>query len=371
MSDPVHTVIVGWGRWGRLCHGLLASSTTGMTLHGVVSSDPAKRANAAETLDCRTYKTPEEAFDDPAAELVVLATPTDTHAGLAIAALSAGKHVLVEKPMAATLAEVDRMTAAATEAGRILSVFQNRRFDGDFLTLRQLFDDGRLGDLRWLEMAWQGFGPPGGWRGEDDRGGGRLLDLGPHLIDQMLLLIGDRIEGVWCRLRHEFESSAVESEAMLVLQFAGGRTGVIDVSSLAALPKPRFYARGTKATFEKYGFDPQEAALSRGSAAIDAAREAPESFGRLREGQRQTFKSYPLDEAETIPTQQGSWRRFYEHLRDAIRTDAPPPVTPAEARRVVAVIEAARQSAASGRVEPVDGESLRKVVHGVDDALRI
>lgn len=355
MTEPVRTVIVGWGRWGRLCHGLLASSTAGVTLHGVVSSDPEKRAAAAKQYGCRAYATSAEAFDDPAVELVVLATPTDTHADLAVAALSAGKHVLVDKPIAATLAEVDRMNTAAAEAGRILSVFQNRRFDGDFLTLQRLLNDGLLGDLRWLEMAWQGFGPPRGWRGSDAHGGGRLLDLGAHLIDQALVLIGDRVEGVWCRMRHEFDSTSVESDAMLVVQFATGRTAVIDVSSLAALAKPRFYARGTKATFEKFGFDPQEAALAEGAAAVDVARASPESFGRLRLGQRQTFKSHPM-EAETIPTQQGSWRRFYEQLRDAIRTDTRPPVTPAEGRRVMAIIEAARRSAATGRTEPVNGE---------------
>ena len=237
MSELVRIAIVGWGRWGRVCHGLLASATPGCALHAVVSGDAEKRQKVEAEHRCRTYATPAEAFADDLVDLVVLATPNDAHADLACAALAAGKHVLVDKPLAPTLPECDRMIAAAQDAGRALCVFNNRRYDGDFRTARRLVADGRLGDLRWAEMAWQGGGPPGGWRGDATRGGGRFVDLGSHLIDQLLLLIPDTIAGVYCRLMREFEHKDVESDALLIVHFAGGATGVIDCSSRAAIPQ--------------------------------------------------------------------------------------------------------------------------------------
>ena len=354
MSDLVRIAVIGWGRWGRVCHGLLASTTPGCALHAVVSGDAEKRAKVETEHGCRTYATPAKAFADDAVDLVVLATPNDAHADLACAALAAGKHVLVDKPLAPTLAECDRMIGAAQDAGRTLCVFNNRRYDGDFRTARRLVDDGRLGDLRWAEMAWQGGGAPGGWRGDAMRGGGRFIDLGSHLIDQLLLLIPDRIEGVYCRLMREFEHKDVESDALLIVHFAGGATGVIDCSSRAAIPKPRFYLRGTEATFEKFGLDPQEDALPDGIDAVRAARPDPADDGRLRAISGGKLSSRP-DDAEQIDTLPGDWPALYADLRDAVVNGTPPPVPAAEARRVVAVFDAALRSAETGRVVAVDG----------------
>ena len=353
MSDPVRIVVVGWGRWGRLCHGLFASQTPGCALHGVVSGDPAKRADVGSKHGCRTYADLDAALADDAGELFVIAVPNDLHAGYAERCLRAGRHVLIDKPMAPTAAECDRMIAAAGEAGRVLSVFHNRRFDGDFLTLRKLVADGRLGDLRWAEMAWQGFGPNGGWRGDAGRGGGRFNDLGSHLIDQLLLLDGGRVTNVYCRLTREFEHKDVESDALLVLTFASGRTGVVDCSSRVALPKPRFYARGTEATFEKHGVDPQEDALPAGLDAVRAAREAATAHGRLRHGAAGKLAGRP-DDAERVETLPGAWPEFYERLRSSIRHGTPPPSPASEARRVVQVLEAAHKSGASGEAVGVD-----------------
>jgi scyllo-inositol 2-dehydrogenase (NADP+) len=277
---------------------------------------------------------------------VVLATPHSVHAQQAIQAMGAGKHVVVDKVMALDLAECDAMAAAAERNGVMLNVFQNRRFDGDYLTVRKLVDERALGSVRWVEMAWQGFRAQRGWRGRADMGGGRLYDLGAHLIDQICMIFPGAVESVYCRMQYDHESSGVESEAFVVITFAGGTTGVCDVSGLAAVQKPRFYVRGTKATFRKYGIDPQEAAMKAGD--IDSAVEDPKQYGVLCDG---------TSERE-IPTVAGRWRDYYENIAAVLNEGAEPAVKLAEVRREIAVIDAARRSARSGEVVKTDMPGL-------------
>jgi scyllo-inositol 2-dehydrogenase (NADP+) len=273
---------------------------------------------------------------------VVLATPNSTHCDLAIQALRAGKHVVTDKVMCLTLAECDRMIAAAEESGKMLSVFQNRRWDGDFLTLKSLIADGTLGDPRWIEMAWQGFGAWGGWRGQAAMGGGKLYDLGAHLIDQLVLLLPQAIERVYCRMHHDLPVTDTESQAMVVIEFAGGATAVCDASSLAAIQKPRIHAFGTGGTFIKYGVDPQEAAMI--AERIDDAVEDPTLYGRYSDGKAETV----------VPTLAGRWRSYYENIRDVLTVGAEPAVKLAEVRRAIAVLDAAFQSARERRVIEVN-----------------
>jgi scyllo-inositol 2-dehydrogenase (NADP+) len=235
------------------------------------------------------------------------------------------------------------MIAAARANDRLLSVFQNRRWDGDYLTVRKLMEEGRLGDVRWIETAWQGgFGPPGGWRGQADKGGGGLFDLGAHMIDQILQLFPAPVISVYCRMRHEFEESDVESEGLTVLSFADGRTAVVDTSRLAAIKKPRWYVRGTGGAFRKYGVDPQEGAMNREE--IDKAVEPAENYGLYSDSEHE----------ERIPTVPGRWRSYYENVAAAIRGEEEPAVKPEEVRRVMAVFDAAFESGESGQAVKTD-----------------
>lgn len=331
-------VVVGYGRWGRCCHCYLIRGTPGLVLHGVVSADAAKREAIVADQGCRAYATLEDALGDEAVDAVVLATPNGAHAAQAVAALEAGKHVVTDKVMCLTLGECERMIDAAQRHDRLLTVFQNRRLDGDFLTVRQLLETGALGDVRWLEMAWQGFGIWGGWRGQAAMGGGKLYDLGAHLLDQILVLFPEPVLSVYCRTHFDLPERDVESEGFVVITFASGRTAVIDVSSLAAVQKPRFYVRGTLGTFTKHGLDPQEKAMMAG--AIDDAVEPEGQYGTLR----------TRDAERVVPTLAGRWRTFYENLRQALVSEAAPLVTLAEARRVMSVMDAAKRSAATGQV---------------------
>lgn len=337
MSEP-RVAVIGYGYAGRSFHSYLIRLTPGLILHGVASSDPAKREQIERERGCKAYSSVDEVLADPVIDLVVLATPNDLHAPLAIRAMEAGKHVVTDKPMCVTLAEADQMVATAERTGRLLSIFQNRRWDGDFLTVRQLMVEGKLGHVRWVEMAWQRWGAPRGWRGEAIKGGGRLYDLGAHLLDQLLQLFPQPVTGVYCRVHYDFPERDVESHALITVHFADGATGVCDLSSMAALTKPRFHVFGDKGTFMKYGLDPQEDAMRAGQ--IDTAVEPVESYGKLHDGVTETI----------VPTVPGRWRSYYENVRDALTGKAELAVKPQEVRRVMAVFDAALRSAQSGQV---------------------
>ncbi|MEZ4674216.1 MAG: Gfo/Idh/MocA family oxidoreductase [Caldilineaceae bacterium] len=337
MTDP-RVAVIGYGYAGRSFHTYLINLTPGLTLYGVASSSAEKRAQIEQERGCQTYSSFDEVIADPAVDLVVLATPNDLHADYAIRTLEAGKHVVTDKPMSVTLDEANRMVATAARTGRLLSVFQNRRWDGDYLTVRKLMDEGQLGNVRWIEMAWQRWGAPRGWRGEAEKGGGRLYDLGAHLLDQLLQLFPQPVEAVYCRMHHDFGHTDVESHALITVHFVDGATGVCDLSSMSAIYKPRFQIYGDKGTFIKYGLDPQEDAMRAGQ--IDAAVNREESYGRLHDGTVETI----------IPTVPGRWRSYYENVRDAIKGEAELAVKSADVQRVMAVIDAALHSAASGQV---------------------
>ncbi len=330
--------IIGFGRWGRFCHAALIRSAPGLELAGIASSNPEKQGQIESELGVTAYKSLEEVLLDETVDAVVLATPNDTHFDFTMRSLEAGKHVVTDKPMCLSLRECDAMIERAHENNRLLTTFQNRRLDGDFLTLQQLLQSGEVGELRWMEMNWSGFGAWGGWRGTREKGGGKFLDLGAHLIDQTLLLLPHPVTGVYLRLHHDFPGSEVESEAFLVMEFQNGATAVCETSSLNAIDKPRFLARGTKATFQKFGLDPQESALMQGDVA--RAREDPATFGTLKgpEGERK------------IPTAPGRWGDFYDNFARAAKGEAALLVPPEQTRRVMAVFEAALESARQGQV---------------------
>lgn len=343
ISHRPRVAVIGYGFWGRAAHCPLIRLAPALELRGVASSDAGKRARIEADLGCRAYASFDEVMADENVDIVVLATPTHTHAPLAIAALNAGKHVVTDKAMCLSLAECDAMIEAARANDKLLTVFQNRRRDGDFLTVQKLIEDGELGEVNWIEMAWQGFGPWNSWRGDSAKGGGRFYDLGAHLVDQLLTLFPDEIESVYCRMQRGFPDSDAESEALILVNFAGGsdgkpRTGICDLSSLCAVDKPRFLVHGSAATFCKYGLDPQEEALKAGD--IDAAVEPPANYG--------TLKSRSAE--RRVPTLPGRWRDFYENLGEVTTQNAQPLVALAEARRTMRVLDAALQSARSGEV---------------------
>jgi scyllo-inositol 2-dehydrogenase (NADP+) len=337
MPEPIPTAVVGYGFAGRCFHSYLIGLTPGLTLAGIASRDPQTREKIVRDRKCHAYASFEEVLEDPKIQLVVLATPNAVHCEQAVRALNAGKHVVTDKIMCLSLSECEQMLIAAEKNKRFLSVFQNRRWDGDFLTVRSLLDAGMLGDLRYAELAWQGFGPWGGWRGQAEMGGGRFFDLGAHLVDQLLLLFEKPAERVYAVIRRDYEGTDIDSEALVVVSFEGGGTGVCDLSGTSALSKPRWRVQGTRGTFIKFGLDPQEKAMIDGD--IDTAVEPTEFYGRFHDGQTET----------TVPTLPGRWRNYYESVAQALQHDAPPSVPLAHSKNAMAVIDAALRSAESGQ----------------------
>lgn len=343
-AGPINTVVVGYGYAGERIHVPLVRLAPQLRLYGVVSSDAGKRERIERDLGCFTFAEMDAALDDPEVQLVIIATPNILHASQAVAAMNAGRHVIIDKPMCLTSREADVLLQVARESRVALGVFHNRRFDSDYLTLRRLMQTGQLGDVRWLEMAWQRAKMPRTWRQAAGSGGGRLMDLGSHLIDQAIQLFQAPVKSVYCRMHREYPGLDIDSHAMVTLGFADGRTAIIDTTSLCHAPKPRILALGSKATFVKYGMDPQEAALAAGD--IDSAAEPPAAWGTVHTAEGVT----------AVKPVEGRWRSYYELTGEAIANwpRARLPVPADEAARTIRILEAARASATEGRVVAVD-----------------
>ena len=337
--SPIRTAVIGYGFAGKSFHAYLVGLTPGLQLHGIASRNAETREKILARGDCKAYDSFEAAIADPDVDLVVVASPNSQHAPQAIAALNAGKHVVVDKPMCLSVADCDAMIEASERSGKLLTVFHNRRWDGDFQTAQQVMHDGALGEVKWIELNWGRWGAYRSWRGQKEHGGGRFWDLGAHLLDQLLIFYKDYApQSVYLRKQYDFAEADVESEAMCLITFEGNRTGVIDTSSVMAVEKPRFYLRGLKATFQKYGDDPQEKAMIEGD--IDTAREDPQLYGIIGDGQSQT----------TVPTLPGRWRSFYENVADTINGEAELAVKPEQVRRALTIFEAALKSEQENQV---------------------
>ncbi len=337
--SPIRTAVIGYGFAGRSFHAYLVGLTPGLQLHGIASRNAETREKILARGDCKAYESFDQAIADADVDLVVIASPNDQHAPQAIAALRAGKHVVVDKPMCLSVADCDAMIAASQSSGKLLTVFHNRRWDGDFQTAQKVMNDGRLGEVKWIELNWGRWGAYRSWRGQKASGGGRFWDLGAHLLDQMLIFYKDYApQSVYLRKQYDFSDADVESEAMCVLTFEGNRTGIIDTSSVMAVAKPRFYLRGLQATFQKFGVDPQEKHMIEGD--IDAAREDAELFGIIGDGHSET----------RVPTMPGRWRSFYENVALAINGEAELAVKPEQVRRALVIFEAALKSEQENQV---------------------
>lgn len=339
---PIATALIGFGVAARYLHAPIINAVPGLALTGIVSSR--QDEIAALHPDVRCVSTA-EIFADAAIELVVIATPNDSHATLARAALAAGKHVVIDKPFALDPHEGEALIAAAGAAGRVLSVYHNRRWDADFLTVRRLLDEGILGDIRLAELRWDRFRPEpkGGWREEAGAGSGVLADLGPHLIDQALLLFGSP-DAVMADIQAQRQDARADDYFELTLQYPAMRA-ILSASCLIAAPRPRFALHGTHGSFVKYGIDPQEAILRAGGSPSDPGYGEDSAGGGLLA----IGDTAPV----TVPSKRGDWRCFYAGMASAIRDGAPPPVPAEDALAGLRIIAAARESAASGRVIPL------------------
>lgn len=339
----IRTGLIGYGLGGMAFHAPLVDAVPELELAAIVTS----RAEQVRDRYPDTQVVPDAAtlLADPAIELVVISTPNDTHAPLARAAIEAGKHVVIDKPFATHVADAQALQALAAARGRVLSVFHNRRWDSDFLTLRGLIDQGRIGEVTLYEARWDRFrlGLRDSWREAAGPGGGVLIDLGPHLVDQVLALFGPPLS-VTADIGSQRDASQVDDYFELTLNY-GRMRAILSSAAIVPAPRPRFAVHGTKASFVKHGLDPQEAQLRAGARADapDHGVEDPATYGTL---------VAPDGSRTVVPSERGDYRRYYSGVAQAIAQGTAAPVSPGDAVAGLRIIELARQSAAEGRTLP-------------------
>lgn len=349
---PIRVGIIGYGLAGSVFHAPLIAATPGMRVTAIVTSHPERRASASRVFpSAAIYAKPDILFADAhQLDLVVVATPNRAHALLGTSALRAGLSAVIDKPFASSSAEGEQLLQTARESGKLLTVFQNRRWDNDFLTLRQLIADDALGPVTRLESRFERFRPdikPGAWRErpEPEEGGGLLFDLGAHLIDQARVLFGDPVS-VYAESDIRRAGAEVDDDSFVALRFAGSQVAHLWMSVIPRHSGPRFRVVGMRGVYEKHGLDPQEDALSRGMRPGDPdwGREPHEHWGHLATNRG------ALTVDGTVETLPGSYETYYALLRDALISGGPPPVDPADSLAVLRIIEAARESARTHQV---------------------
>jgi predicted dehydrogenase len=351
--------IIGYGLAGAVFHAPLIAATPGMTVAAIVTGDAERQARARRDFPAATIHSTAEALLAAASQidLVVNAAPNRAHVALGIAALEAGLPVVIDKPLAPSSVEGARLLDAARRTGKLLTVFQNRRWDNDFLTVRRLIDEQVLGPVVRIESRFERFRPTpkaGAWRERSDpeEAGGLLFDLGAHLIDQVRVLFGHPIT-VYAEADARREGAAVDDDSFIALRFAGGQVAHLWASVIPRFPGPRLRVVGMRGVYEKHGLDPQEDALVSGMRPGDAqwGHELREHWGHVATSVGELVVD---GRVETMP---GSYETYYALLRDAIAHGGPPPVDPADSLAVLTIIEAARDSARSGSVVRLDGRA--------------
>jgi predicted dehydrogenase len=339
-TDPIRVALIGFGFVGKTFHAPLIQSVPGLELT-VVSSR--HRETVREILpEAQVLGNPEEAATHADVDLVVIASPNETHVPLATAALSAGKNVIVDKPFTITLAEARRLGELSRAKQRLVSVFQNRRWDSEFLGARAIIEEGRLGEVLHFESHIDRFRPEvrKRWREVAGPGAGLWYDLGPHLVDQALQLFGlpEKVSASLVRQRPHAQTD----DWFHVLLDYGRLQAILHGSLMVAGGIPRMAIHGTRGSWLKYGLDVQEEQLIRGV--------VPGHAGWGEDPRPGIFYSGSENETLELPVPKGDHRQYYFRIRDAIRNQAPSPVTTGQAIAVMAVLETAIQSSEKAEV---------------------
>jgi predicted dehydrogenase len=352
----LRVAIIGYGLAGRVFHAPLIAATRGLAITSVVTSSPERQTQvSADHPGARILSSPDRLWERHDHDLVVIATPNDTHVPLASAAIDHGLPVVVDKPLAGSASHAERLVERAQRAGVLLTVFQNRRWDSDHLTLRRLIERGHLGSVFRYESRferWRLSPKPGSWRERlpPEEGGGLLLDLGSHLVDQALTLFGG-VSHVYAEVE-ERRGLPTDDDVFIALRHVSGTISHLRASAVTGAPGPRLRVLGTEAAFVLTRLDSQEDRLRAGArpdTVADWGAEPEAHRGRLVTG----------DASVPVPGERGDWPRFYALLAAALREGGPPPVDPGDAVAALRVLEQARQSAATATVRAVSAESTR------------
>lgn len=343
--------LVGYGLAGRAFHGPLVRAVRGLEVRAISSSSAERGAHAkADFPDARVVAGFDELLDAEGLDVIVLGTPHDTHKDLAIRALGAGLHVVTDKIMCLDVREADQMIEASVRAGKMLSVFHNRRWDSDFLTLRASLAARLVGEPCVIDSAVLRAGPdttpaPAAdqrpWRQRADKGGGPFRDWGAHLMDQAMILGGGMPESVFCDLQFRRPNLDVETLATCTMRFASGLRIRIEAGAHSWIGRPRWYVQGTEGTLKMEGLDPQEAWLRKGEVVARTER------AKLDAARTEVVNGAGAAPLEVVP---GDYLAFYENIAAFLAGQAPLAVTPESCRDVLRVYEAALESARRNEV---------------------
>ena len=342
-AKTINIALIGYGFVGKTFHAPLIQSIEGLTLAVVSSRDEEKVKR--DLPNVLVVATPDEAIQHPDVDLVVIASPNATHAPLAALALNAGKHVVVDKPFTLDMQEARELIALADEKQRLLSVFHNRRWDSDFLGIKQVIEEGRLGKVKLFESHIDRFRPEVRvrWREQNVPGSGLWFDLGPHLIDQTLQLFGlpQSVQGNIATLR---DGAEINDWAHVVLNYPEHKV-ILHASMLVAGGTSRFTVHGDKASVVKARIEQQEAQLLAG------VIPGSESWG---EDSDDMVLFDAAGDATRLKTPKGDQRQYYINVRDALTGTIGNPVHPVEALAVMAVLEAAVRSSETGTTQMLE-----------------
>ncbi|KAJ9134587.1 NAD(P)-binding protein [Pleurostoma richardsiae] len=367
MAGPYNVGVIGYGLSAKVFHIPFVQLTKSLKLYAIVQRSPSPGNSApADYPSLKHFTSADSMLQDPDVQVVIISTPPDTHFALASKALESDKHVLVEKPFVATSAEAEALAALAREHRRMLCVYQNRRWDSDFLTVRKLIGDGTLGRIYEFETHFDRYrvDKPATWKGKLGmaQAGGVLYDLGSHLIDQVYVLFG-KPTAAYAKFVDQRTGRLVSGEGSdqepdsinAVLSYADRgllvhvRIGVLSVEA----KQPRFWVRGSKGSYHKTGLDPQEDQLRGGKKASDP------DFGKedsSREGRLCTLQENGSFEDAPCPTvEPQTYVKLFELFGDAISSgkEDDVPVSAGQAADVLRIIEALKESARTGREVPL------------------
>lgn len=336
-AAPVQVGLVGYGKGGRVFHAPLIATAAGCAFAGVVTRSPERRVQLARDHPGVPAYDDLAALRAAGAEAVAVSTPYTTHVPLVREALELGMAVVCDKPFAPDAAAAREVVELAEARGLALSPYQNRRWDSDVLTVRRLLDEGALGQITRLESRFERWKPE---PGPGLAGGGALLDLGSHLVDQALLLCGP-VQDVYAQWHLQDSPPGLDDDLLVALTHAGGARSLLQASWRQGAPGPRLRVAGTVATYVVDGLDGQEAALVAGARPGPGWGEEPEqSWGRLQRG----------EDSRVVPSERGGWDGFYPAFAAAVRGEGPLPVPARDAVATAVVLAGARRSATTGEV---------------------
>ena len=334
--------IIGFGYASRTFHVPLVMATEGLSLVAVSSRHPDEVKAALPDIEC--VASADDLLAIPDLDVVIIPTPNDTHFPLAKRAIENGLHVVVDKPFTLTTAQARELSNLAREKQVVLSVFHNRRWDGDFMTLKQVIGSGCLGDITSVEIRYDRYRPEvrQRWREQNIPGGGLWFDLGPHLLDQAVQLFGmpESIQADIAVLR---PSALSDDYAHASLFYPWGRI-VLNASMLVATETPHYVVNGTNGGYIKYGLDVQEEQLKQGMQPGEAGWGVDDRDGYLLT--RNTQGELDQIRYDALP---GDYRCYYSMLRDAIQGKGPNPVTSEEAANIIYLIEMGSMSSRQGQ----------------------